>query len=61
MTREEFDSTLWHAGMTVEYKGWKYYVGSVNFIEALIVLDDGNSESAEDGMWVRCESVEVIK
>ena len=61
MTREEFNSMQWHAGITVEYKGWEYDVGSVNFPEALIALDDGNSDSAEDWIWVRCESVEVVR
>lgn len=38
-----------------------YWVAGGDFPEALIALDDGNSDSAEDWTWVRCESVEVVR
>lgn len=59
MTREEFNSTKWGAGMKCTVEGSvPYDVVSVNFGEALVGLDC--FDDVDDLSWYRCESVEIV-
>lgn len=55
MTINEFKDQIWGSSMSGKYKGIKYDVGSLNFPECLIGLDDGS----DDLIWVRCENFEL--
>jgi hypothetical protein len=64
MTREEFDKFKWQESTIVSYRGAEYGVVSINFYEALLGIILGGAtgdDSADDLIWVRCESVEVVK
>lgn len=61
MTLEEFKAVRWKSGFRAKYRNGEYSVASVNFIESLLALDDGSSDSDADWMWVRCESVELLQ
>lgn len=63
MTREEFDSTNWGAGMKCISKSQiELDIVTVNFSEALIgaVDDRNNYHDADEISWYRCESVELV-
>ncbi len=63
MTRDEFNKFKWQASSAVSYRGAEYGVVSVNFYEALLGIIPGSAtgdDSADDLIWVRCESVEVV-
>lgn len=64
MTQQEFDSMKWSSRISVTYRDVVCGVVSVNFHERLLGIIDGETdgdESAEDLIWVRCESVELVK
>lgn len=64
MTQQEFDSVSFGAGMSVNYRGVTYAVAAVSFKERLLGLSDEadfDDESDKDLIWVRCESVEIVK
>lgn len=64
MTIEEFNEERWSGGMTATMKDDSYKnpsktfdIGSVDFHEKLIGLDDPKCDELR---WVRCESVESV-
>lgn len=67
MTIKEFNSTGFHMGMKVKYKGEVRNLVSVNFDENLIGLEDEESECEECGntfteiYWVRCENCQLLE
>lgn len=63
MQRAEFNTMQHHANMFVEYGDETYYVISVNYPEALfgLVPNKADSFDIDEWIWVRCESVALIK
>ena len=64
MTQQEFDLMGFGAGMKVVYRGSVYGIVSINFYEKLfgIVFGEADGDDSEDDLiWVRCESVELVK
>jgi hypothetical protein len=64
MTREELYKMNWQESTIVSYRGAEYGVVSINFYEALLGIIPGSAtgdDSADDLIWVRCESVEVAR
>lgn len=57
MTIDEFNTQRWGGNMKAVYKEKIYDIGSVNFPEALVGLDDG----ADDYIWIRCENIELVQ
>ncbi len=61
MTIDKFNETSFGAGMQVKYKGKIYPIKSVDFIEALIGIEEkiiGSEEGDID--WKRCENCELV-
>jgi len=63
MTIDEFNKTIFLAGMKAKYMNEYYSIISVNFAECLFALCHHNfGENDPDvWLWVRCENVELIK
>lgn len=64
MTQEEFATTYFGCGMQAIYLGSVYAIVTINVQEKLFGLYDGlNANDCEDQdvIWVRCESVELVK
>lgn len=57
MTKKEFENMRFSKGMKAIYRSYTYRITACNFVEYLFELTDDENES----IWVRCESVEVIK
>ena len=56
MTKKEFDSIQWKAGMRCQYENQKYDVISCNFQEHTVCIDlNGDAE-----IWLDCEIVELV-
>jgi len=61
MTIQEFNAMGWTPGMTADYQGNTYQIGSCDFEEKLVGLA-GVCEGAPDEItFVRCENVTVHK
>lgn len=64
MTQQDFDKTYFGCGMQATYLGSVYAIVTINVQERLFGLYDGlNAQDCEDGdvIWVRCESMELVK
>jgi hypothetical protein len=64
MTRKELNKMNWQESTIVSYRGAEYGVVSINFYEALLGIIPGyatGDDSSDNLIWVRCESVEVVK
>lgn len=64
MTQQEFDKTYFGCGMQAAYLGSVYAIVTINVQERLFGLYDGlNAQDCEDSdvIWVRCESMELVK
>ncbi len=58
MTVEEFDNQKWTAGMNAKYKGEVYPIGSADFEEKLVAIDEYHIGS--EYQWKRCENIELV-
>jgi len=59
MTQDEFDNTIFNAGMTCIYKSKTRDIVSVEFDEQLIGLRIDHDD--EEQQWVRCENIKLIE
>lgn len=58
MSIDDFNKYAFTGGMTASFKGDIYDIGSVDFDQCLIGLDD--PANRDELRWGRCENVDVI-